>query len=68
MQYLREQRSNTRKREEHLSKDGKRRSFPKVPHLPQYVISDNYIGKVKINGKTIRKSLQTPVWSTAQPG
>jgi len=49
-----------------LSKDGKWRSFPKVPHLLQYVISGNYFGKVKINGKTIRQSLQTTVWSTAQ--
>lgn len=49
-----------------MSKDGKWRSFPKVPHLLQYVISGNYFGKVKINGKTIRKSLQTTVWSTAQ--
>jgi hypothetical protein len=55
-----------RKREEHLSTDGKWRSFPKVPHLLQYVISGNYFGKVKINGRTIRKSLQTTVWITAQ--
>jgi integrase len=56
----------TRKREEHLSSDGKWRSFPKVPHLLQYVISGNYFGKVKINGKTIRQSLETTVWTTAQ--
>jgi hypothetical protein len=37
-----------------------------VPHLLQYVISGNYFGKVKIDGKTIRLSLQTTVWSTAQ--
>ena len=49
-----------------MSKDGKWRSFPKVPHLLQYVISGNHFGKVKINGKTIRQSLQTTVWSTAQ--
>jgi hypothetical protein len=49
-----------------LSKNGKWRSFPKVPHLLQYVISGNYFGKVKINGKTVRTSLQTSVWSTAQ--
>jgi hypothetical protein len=55
-----------RKREEHLSTNGKWRSFPKVPHLLQYIISGNYFGKVKINGKTTRKSLQTTVWSTAQ--
>jgi len=56
----------SRKREEHLSTAGKWRSFPKVPHLLQYVISGNYFGKVKINGKTVRKSLQTTVWSNAQ--
>jgi len=49
-----------------LSKDGKWRSFPKVPHLLQYVISGNYFGKVKINGRKVRKSLKTSVWSTAQ--
>ena len=49
-----------------MSKDGKWRTFPKVPHLLQYVISGNYFGKVKINGKKIRQSLQTDVWSTAQ--
>jgi len=49
-----------------LSKDGKWRSFPKVPHLLQYVISGNYFGKVKINGKTVRQSLETTVWTTAQ--
>jgi len=37
-----------------------------VPHLLQYVISGNYFGKVKVNGKTIRKSLETSVWTTAQ--
>jgi hypothetical protein len=37
-----------------------------VPRLLQYVISGNYFGKVKIHGKTIRQSLQTTVWITAQ--
>ncbi len=49
-----------------MSTDGKWRSLPKVPHLLQYVISGSYFGKVKINGRTIRKSLQTTVWTTAQ--
>jgi hypothetical protein len=49
-----------------LSANGKWRSFPKVPHLLQYVISGNYFGKVKINRRTVRKSLQTSVWTTAQ--
>jgi integrase len=63
---LQDKQPGSRKRDEHLSKDGKWRSFPKVPHLLQYVISGNYFGKVKISGKTIRQSLQTTVWSTAQ--
>ena len=66
MQSLRDKQPGSRKRDEHLSSDGKWRSFPKVPHLLQYVISGNYFGKVKINGKSIRQSLQTSVWSTAQ--
>jgi len=56
----------SKKREEHLSTDGKWRSFPKVPHLLQYAISGNCFGKVKIKGKTIRQSLQTTVCSNAQ--
>jgi hypothetical protein len=66
MQPLLDGQASPRKREEHLSKNGKWRSFPKVPHLLQYVISGNYFGKVKIGGKKIRQSLQTTVWSTAQ--
>ena len=66
MQPLPDTKTRARKHEEHLSKNGKWRSFPKVPHLLQYVISGNYFGKVKINGKKIRQSLQTSVWSTAQ--
>ncbi|MDR3457195.1 MAG: hypothetical protein P4N60_07085 [Verrucomicrobiae bacterium] len=66
MQALRDKQPSSRKREEHLSKDGKWRSFPKVPHLLQYVISGNYFGKVKIGRKAVRQSLQTTVWTTAQ--
>jgi hypothetical protein len=66
VQTVQDNQSGSRKREEHLSKDGKWRSFPKVPHLLQYVISGNYFGKVKINGKSIRQSLETSVWTTAQ--
>lgn len=65
MQSLQGKPPGSRKREDHLSTDGKWRSFPKVPHLLQYVSSGNYFGKVKINGQTVRKSLQTTVWSTA---
>jgi len=54
------------KRSEHLSKDGKWRSFPKVPNLLQYVSNGNYYGRIKIDGKIIRESLQTRVWTTAK--
>jgi integrase len=54
------------KREEHLSSDGKWRSFPRVPHLLQYVSNGNYYARIKINGKVIRESLQTGVWTTAK--
>lgn len=58
--------SNTRKREEHLSKDGDWRSFPKVPHLLQYVPNGNYYGRIKVGGKVIRETLKTDVWTTAK--
>ena len=54
-----------KKREQQLSKNGKWRSFPRVPNLLQYVSSGIYFGKVKIGGKKIRLSLQTDVWSVA---
>ena len=50
---------SNRKREEHLAKDGKWRSFPKVPHLLQYVSNGNYYGRIKVSGKIIRESLET---------
>jgi len=56
----------SRKREEHLSKDGQWRSFPKVPHLLQYVSNGNYYARIKINGKIIRESLRTSIWTTAK--
>jgi len=46
----------SKKREEHLSKDGQWRSFPKVPHLLQYVSNGSYYGRIKVGGKVIRKS------------
>ena len=49
----------SRKRDEYLSKDGKWRSFPKVPHLLQYVSNHSYYGRIKLNGKIIRDSLKT---------
>jgi integrase len=58
--------TNERKRGEHLSKDGQWRSFPKVPHLLQYVSNGNYYGRIKVDGKVIRESLKTTVWTTAK--
>jgi integrase len=55
-----------RKREEHVSSDGQWRSFPKVPHLLQYVSNGNYYGRIKVAGKVIRESLHTTVWTTAK--
>src|SRR5439155_22006142 len=42
------------KRDLHLSKDGKWRSFPKVPNLLQYVISGTYYARRKTDGKSVR--------------
>jgi hypothetical protein len=42
------------KREAHPSKDGQWRSFPKVPHLLQYVRNGNYYARIKGKGKIIR--------------
>ncbi|MFO1497877.1 MAG: hypothetical protein U1G07_05700 [Verrucomicrobiota bacterium] len=47
-------------------KRGPWRSFPKVPNLFQYVNTGTYYARVKISGKTIRRSLKTDVWSTAR--
>lgn len=49
-----------------LSKDGKWRSFTRVPHLLQYVSSGVYFARTKIRGKIFRQSLETDVWSNAQ--
>lgn len=53
-------------RDPHLSKDGKWRSFPKVPNLLQYVMSGTYYARCKVNGKPIRASLETDVFTTAR--
>jgi hypothetical protein len=37
-----------------------------VPHLLQYVSNSNYYGRIKLNGKVIRESLETGVWTTAK--
>src|SRR5208282_505493 len=59
--------SGSEKRTAHrLSKDGKWRSFSRVPHLLQYASSGTYFARIKVQGKIIRQSLDTDVWSTAQ--
>ncbi|MGH7973768.1 MAG: tyrosine-type recombinase/integrase [Limisphaerales bacterium] len=54
------------KRQQHLSKDRLWRSFPKVPHLLQYVPNGNYYGRIKVDGKILRKSLETDTWTKAK--
>jgi hypothetical protein len=56
-----------RKREDHLSKDGQWRSFPKVPHLLQYTSNGNYYGRIKVSGKIIRESCRV-VFKSGQKG
>jgi integrase len=53
-------------RDQHISPDGKWRSFPRVPNLLQYVSTGVYFARVKVNGKTIRLSLDTDVFTTAK--
>jgi len=48
-----------------LSKDGKWRSFPRAPHLLQYVSSGTYFARIKIRGRISRESLETTVWTDA---
>src|SRR6266404_5741715 len=54
------------KRDLHLSKDGKWRSFPKVPNLLQYVISGTYYARRKTDGKSVRVSLETNVFTVVK--
>jgi integrase len=51
---------------ERLSPDGKWRSFPKVPNLLQYVSTGLFFARVKVNGKLIRRGLDTDVFTTAK--
>ncbi|MGA3265969.1 MAG: site-specific integrase [Verrucomicrobiota bacterium] len=53
-------------RQANLSPDGKWRSFPKVPNLLQYVSTGTFYGRVKVDGKLYRESLETNVFSTAK--
>jgi hypothetical protein len=59
--------SASEKRTAHrLSKDGKWRSFSRVPHLLQYVSSGTYFARIKVHGKIIREGFETDVLPTAQ--
>src|SRR5258707_725109 len=53
-------------RTHHFSKDGKWRNFPKVPNLLQYVRTGTYFARTKVEGKSIRLSLETDVFTTAK--
>jgi integrase len=53
-------------RDAHLSKDGKWRSFPKVPGLLQYASTGTYFARTKVKGKLFRQSLETDVFTTAK--
>jgi integrase len=53
-------------RNPNLSKDGKWKSFPKVPHLLQYVSTGTFYGRVTVDGKIYRESLDTTVYSVAK--
>ena len=53
-------------RHPNLSKDGKWRSFPKVPNLLQYVSTGTFYGRVTVDGKIYRESLGTTVYSVAR--
>jgi integrase len=50
----------------HLSKDGKWRSFPKAPNLIQYVTAGTYYARCKVDGKPVRESLETDVFTVAK--
>ncbi len=56
----------SKKKNDHLSLDRKWKSFPNVPHLLQYVNTGAYFGKIRVNGKQIRQSLKTTVFSVAK--
>ena len=49
-----------------LFKDGKWRSFPKIPNLLQYAITGSYYGRTKVDGKIYRESLDATVYSVAK--
>ena len=49
-----------------LSKDGKWKTFPKVPNLLQYISTRTFYGRVKVHSKIYRESLATTVYSVAK--
>jgi hypothetical protein len=57
---------SSRRREDHQSRDGQWRSFPKLHHLRQYVSNGDYYARIELKGKVIRQSLKTMVWTTAK--
>lgn len=42
------------------------KTFTKVPNLEQYRPTGGYYGRVKVNGKVVRRSLKTKVFTTAK--
>ena len=53
-------------RDPNLSKDGKWKSFPKVPNLLQYVSTGTFYGRATVDGKIYRESLKARVYSVAK--
>lgn len=53
-------------RESNVSRDGKWKSFPRIPCLLMYIPSGTFFGRAKIAGKIIRQSLDTDVFTTAK--
>ena len=54
------------KRETNISPDGKWKSFPRTPNLLQYVSNGVFHGRLKVNGKILKSSLETDVFTTAK--
>jgi integrase len=57
---------DTKSKRDRRSPDGEWRSFPKVPNLLQYVSTGTYYGRVKVNGKLIRRSLNAKTFEEAK--
>jgi integrase len=58
--------SEKKPRTEHISPDGKWRSFPQVSNLLQYVSTGMYYGRLKVEGKLVRQKLNTNSFTTAK--